>query len=690
MKEILQLHQSGRLDEAAAAYRELLSREPGNVDALRLYAVLQRQRGDLAEAVRLLDTARTVAPQRGDLLLELAGIRFIERDFAQAGSLAAAALGHDPNLSGAHTLLGQLALMDGNLAEAETRYRTALRADENDGNALTGLGHVFLERNDGEGALRYLTRAAELNPQEGLIQFALGRAFQAQGNLAFAEQALGNALRLRPELHAARLALAQLLSRQGRDAEAQAQYAVLSEAPAWRRAALAGLGDSARGQGQLAQAEAHYRDSLALDAQQPLVLQALAWCLVQQGQPDAAVALYTEHLAAYPAERTILAALAELQLNLGRMETSQELWNELIARHPDDGLAAMRLALLCERNGEFADALAFVERAQKQFPRDAELGFVLIRAALRENDHARAIDLLEALRGWTLNDGQARLAAHYRGLLHDRMDDNLAAAVAYWSDSQRGVPQQVHAQDALPPELAERLAEPPAPATGEAPVFLLGLPGSEVERVAALLMEQPGLRVLRDRPMLPLRADDFAAPDFPAYLAGLSPEDAAARAARYASECAQLGDGGGARDVDWLIRWDARFLPLLRAAFPGCTLVVVERDPRDLLLNWLAYGWMPGFALSEPAAGAQWLRHAQAHLDAVAHSGLHVVRVNADALLDDPVGAGAELARALGLPQLVAGRPQFGLGGLKLGLPAGRWEAYVDELADAFAQLAPA
>lgn len=690
MKDILQLHTAGRLDEAAAAYRELLSREPGNVEALRLYGVLQRQRGDLAEATRLLDQAHALAPQRGDVLLELAGIRFIERNFDAAGQLATAALEHDPNLSGAHTLLGQLALMHGQLQEAETRYRTALRADENDANALTGLGHVFLERNDGEAALRYLTHAGQLNPHEGLIQFALGRAFHAQGNLAFAEQAFGNALRLRPELHAARLALGQLLTQQGRHAEAEAQYAVLSEAPAWRRPALAGLADSARGQGQFALAETRYRECLALDPQQPLVVQALAWCQLQLGRADDAVALFTEYLAANPNERTILAALAELQLSLGRSETSQELWHELIARHPDDGLAATRLALLCERNGEFADALTFAARAEKQFPRDAELTFVRIRAALREGDDARAVELLEALRNWPLNEGQARLAAHYRGVLHDRGDGNVFAAVSYWCDSQRELPVQIHGQEPLPPELAQRLAEPlpHAPNDSAPPVFLIGLPGSEVERVASLLIEQQGLRVLRDRAMAPLRGDDFAQPDFARYVAGLTPEDAADRRSRYHNERARLGPSQ-ARDVDWLIRWDARFLPLLRSAFPDATLIVVERDPRDTLLSWLAYGWMPGFALSEPGAGAQWLQRAQAHIDAVQQSGLKVVRVNADALLADPVGHGGAVAQALGLAQLESGRPQLALGGLKLGLPAGRWQAYADVLAPAFAQLMP-
>lgn len=61
--------------------------------------------------------------------------------------------------------------------------------------------------------------------------------------------------------------------------------------------------------------------------------------------------------------------------------------------------------------------------------------------------------------------------------------------------------------------------------------------------------------------------------------------------------------------------------------------------------------------------------------------------MDVDAVLADPVGAGQELAAAVGLPALVPGRPHLGLGGLGLGLPRGRWRAYEDELAAAFAAL---
>jgi hypothetical protein len=210
-----------------------------------------------------------------------------------------------------------------------------------------------------------------------------------------------------------------------------------------------------------------------------------------------------------------------------------------------------------------------------------------------------------------------------------------------------------------------------------------------VERVAGLLHEQPGVTLLRDRAFAPQRGDDFTAPEFDRYLAGPDRDDAHRRAQHYRAEIARIGVDPASRIVDWLVRWDARFLPLIREAFPGATLIVVERDDRDLLVNWLAYGWLPGFPLHEPLSAARWLKAARAHVDAIAGvAGINVIRVDADALLADPQRHGAAIATALGLPSLAAGAPQVGLGGLHLGLPAGRWNAYALKLAPAFAALA--
>ena len=114
------------------------------------------------------------------------------------------------------------------------------------------------------------------------------------------------------------------------------------------------------------------------------------------------------------------------------------------------------------------------------------------------------------------------------------------------------------------------------------------------------------------------------------------------------------------------------------------------RDPRDLLLNWLAYGWMPGFALHDPVAAAGWIKRANAHLaQCNTVEGAGVIRVNADELLNDPAVAGGALAALIGSAELAPGAPQRGLGGLPIGLAPGRWEAYTEVLAAPFAELQP-
>jgi hypothetical protein len=140
--------------------------------------------------------------------------------------------------------------------------------------------------------------------------------------------------------------------------------------------------------------------------------------------------------------------------------------------------------------------------------------------------------------------------------------------------------------------------------------------------------------------------------------------------------------------VEWLPRWDARLLALVHRAMPGTRIVVVERDPRDELLNWLAFGWAPGFRCEDPLAAAQWLAQARRHLrrGADAADPRRLV-VSADALLADPAGAD-ELARFLGISAL-EGEPfaARGPGGLSQSFAAGHWRDYRDALAGAFTLL---
>ena len=135
-----------------------------------------------------------------------------------------------------------------------------------------------------------------------------------------------------------------------------------------------------------------------------------------------------------------------------------------------------------------------------------------------------------------------------------------------------------------------------------------------------------------------------------------------------------------------------RLLALVRRAMPGTRIVVVERDPRDALLNWLAFGWAPGFPCGDLDGAVDWLARARRHLrhGAALDDPRHLF-VSGDALLDGEAEAMDELGRFLGLPTIEPGRHaqsmRVGLGGLAVRFPAGHWTQYREALEAPFARL---
>jgi tetratricopeptide (TPR) repeat protein len=690
LKNSFELHKQGRLDEAERGYRGVLAEEPDNVDALFMLGVVRRQRGDTQEAERLFQRALELKPDEGDLHLHLASVRYQNgrQDEAKQGYERALVL--NPNLAGAHVGLGQLALNRGESTAAEQHFRVALRAGE-DGHALAGLGTIMVERGDMDAALRYLTRAAELVPDYALIQYLLGQVFARRGMTSFAEQAFEKALRLFPGLHEAHPWLAEVLMQTGRPRDAEPHYLAVLHVPGYEMRAHAGLGDVARAENRFEDAVVSYRAALAIEPREQMPMRMLAASLATLGRNDEVISVYDEYLARVPEDDEIRAIRADVLDLLGRPLDASADWNAISARNPGDPQARARVASLEEKLGRIDTALAHAEVVLRVQPDDIDMQLIRVRGLLHAGNDAEARAALDVLAARELAEAQARLRWNYLGRLHDRAGES-DDAVRCFIEAQRGLPVSMPPLVDPRPELHAALEEPAGSPWVHAPVLLLGAPGSGVEHIAELLADQPQLKVLRGRASTLGRADDFNHPRFKYYTGELGEADREALRERYLAPLIATGVDLQRTIVDWLPRWDAHLFALVRRAMPGTRIVVVQRDPRDELLNWLAFGWINGFSCGDPAASAGWLARAREHL--AFGNELDDPRrltISSDAVLADPQRAGAELARFIGLESLQQGTHFTsglrGLGGLPVRFEAEHWQRYRDALAGPFGQL---
>lgn len=623
----------------------------------------------------------------GDLL-------FRARQFAMAREAFNTALRLDPNQFGAAIGLAQAAAVMGDFDTSRDAIAKADRLAPGHPSVLlqkAGIAHV---RGDFQAAAKFYMDASKKDSRNPSIHANLGRSLHALGQLTFAQQALRNALELKPDYTAARITLGEVLVQDGRPDEALAEYErALTERPD-HPLALAGRAGVLRLKGDLAGALAGYRAAYAIAPEVPGLANPLVESLVVAGANDEARALLEQALQRTPRDPELRRTAVMLAARRGDADYHQAIhqWLEV---DPGNLAARTHLAHYLELRGQYQQADETAKEALTHNSRAAFARLLLARSALRAGYPAQAQEQLNLVPPSTLQPTQRADRAQLRGLARDRLGD-WAGAVEAWIECHQQTSGE--APLVLMPETSRQatvLTTDESGGFGPSPVFLLGLPGASTESLAALL-GQCGIHVLADRFQSGGRADAISTGQF-AEIAARANRDAAAIAAFRDSYLLQLSTiNESVRDdlVDWLPFADLRVIELLRAAFPAARFLLMQRDPRDCLLNWLALGSRQHLAGSDPAAMGVWLARAGEHLAEVRQ------RLDDDHLL---VIAGSELHDADALGQrliefLKLGDRQrqttfnvlAGRGGLPTALPEGRWQSYRTTLSAAFAPLASA
>lgn len=693
LEDLIQLHQAGRLAEAEDGYRQLLGAEPENAEVLHLLGILRAQRGDLPEAYALVNRASELAPDNAASQHTLGEMYLSEGKLDEAQQAYDRARQLNPNLASAHAGLGQVAFLRGDIDGAEGHFKVALRADENDVQALTGLGNVAQWRGDSARALQLLTQAAALAPGDALIQASYARAMLDEGMLDFAGRALDNALAAKPDYALAQALRADLHVRKGAFAEAHSMFESLIARGEQTAAAHTGQGDIARAQGLHDQAIAHYDE--ALRAQSDLHHAAIrrADSLARSGRAAQAIDDLRWYVASHPDSVKAHIGLAQLLSQTARYDESIAVWAAAEARWPDNVNVRAQHALTLDQAGRSEEALAKAELAAAS-PRPA-LAMLRARGALLAGDPAAAVQRLQRI-DENLLEGRPLLARRRERLLGLAFDglEQWPDAVDAFMRAQRMGPVQLPDLPSLDEDtdaLLRQLGGEPelADARDVPPVLLCGLPGSGVGQVAALLADQPGWFVRRER--FEAMPDFISAPFDPRLLQPLDQATLAVLARRYRRPLDRAQVPETTQVVDWLPVLDARVIPAIKRALPGTRLLIVAREPQDMLVDWLAFGWSQGYSMPDPLTGARWMRLAAAHLDLAARM-LPVFRADPDALLAKGGSASRrQLGEFVGLRDVAWGPlargARRGRGGLPVCFNSGHASHYREVLSEAFAAL---
>jgi predicted O-linked N-acetylglucosamine transferase (SPINDLY family) len=170
------LHQAGRLVEAEPLYRRVLEAQPRHFDSLHLLGVIQYQRRQYGEAVRLIDAALAINPtvaaahnNRGNALKDLG-------ETAQALASFDRALALKPDYAEACYNRANLLRERGRFEEAVASYDRALALRPDYPDALNNRGSALKELERFEEALASFDRALELKPDYAEAWFNRGNA----------------------------------------------------------------------------------------------------------------------------------------------------------------------------------------------------------------------------------------------------------------------------------------------------------------------------------------------------------------------------------------------------------------------------------------------------------------------------------------------------------------------------------
>lgn len=397
-------HQAaGRLGDAAALCKNVLSVAPKHPAALHILGLIEHRAGRSQAGAALIAKAVAINPSDvaaqnnlGLVLLHLDNVDEARNRFDKALTL-------NPDYAEAINNLGTVCTRQGDHTTAEQHFRRALEKKPAYPEALNNLGNVLVEQDSFEDATLQYKAALKLRPDYADAMANMGNALTHLGKADEAVDICRAALAINPRLAKALINLGNALQEQGLHGDAEGAFQQATEVDSMNILAFLNLGQVAQARERFPTAVAAYEKAIEIDPKSS-TLSRLAHSLIGAHRSEDAETLLRNALKDRPGDAELLTALGVALTDLSKIE---------------DGLAAFRDAIrvdpgLSEAHSYLGTALA--EAGQVD---DAVISF---RQAIRANaDNAMAHHFLALVQKFKSHDDDVKLleAADARTDLND-------------------------------------------------------------------------------------------------------------------------------------------------------------------------------------------------------------------------------------------------------------------------------
>ncbi len=436
------LHSAGRLTEAAAIYRQILTQMPDQPAALHLLGVAALQQNDLPNAVKLIGRGVIAKPGNAEAWGHLAIALHRSGELGEALDAFERCLRLTPENVGSILARASLLADMGRPEEALAAYDRAIALEPSHPAALLNRGNLLFRLGRLDQAVEGFKAAVTARPDDPRCHCNLAVALLAAGRQAEAAIAFRHTLVRDPTFPAAETGLGIALAELARHEEAIATFDRALVANPRDVGAHFNRGRALLDLGRLEESLETYRRALAIDHRQVQVLINLGVVAEQLGRIDDALGAYRAAIEVEPqhAEAHLNYALA--LLSLGQYEAG---WREYEwrrrAKSPTgersklgpnewDGAPLIGQRILVYAEQGFGDTIQFLRYLPMLQGRGAGVIFECQKPLRRLISRAISIDSIIA-RGDALPAHDVHVSLLSLPLLFGTQSDSIPAPVRY-------------------------------------------------------------------------------------------------------------------------------------------------------------------------------------------------------------------------------------------------------------------